>query len=139
MRKIGRGHHTPFWARTAVDTLPVVRSGRELQGLSAAKGGEETVVTATTTAHRSEPLAISASPVRRSAVVTSQRPESPFLTTKEAAGYLRMSPRSLERLRFEGTGPRYRKAGAGKKAKVLYTAADLDAWLSQPFGSTSEY
>lgn len=65
--------------------------------------------------------------------------KSPFLTTKEAARYLRMSHRTLERLRFEGTGPHYRKAGDGKRAKVLYLAADLDRWISKAYGSTSEY
>jgi hypothetical protein len=62
---------------------------------------------------------------------------SPFLTTKEAAAYLRLSPRSIERLRVDGNGPPYKKCGNGKKAKVLYAIDDLDAWLVDARRSTS--
>lgn len=63
-----------------------------------------------------------------------------MLTTVEAAAYLRLSPRTLERFRVEGTGPPFRKAGGGKRARVLYLPADLDAWLARfAFTSTSEY
>lgn len=68
------------------------------------------------------------------------RVSSPFLTTKEAARYLRLSHRTLERLRVTGSGPRYRRAASGgKKAKVLYLISDLDEWVSKSFSSTSEY
>jgi len=64
----------------------------------------------------------------------------PLLTTAEAAGRLRLSPRTLERLRVSGDGPRYVKAGPGKRARVFYLGRDLDAWLSRfQFASTSEY
>src|SRR3989442_11366826 len=36
---------------------------------------------------------------------------SPLLTTEEAGGYLRLSPRTLERPRVEGRGPADRKHG----------------------------
>ena len=72
-------------------------------------------------------------------VASTGRGRSPFLTTKEAATYLRMSPRSIERLRVEGTGPEYKKCGTGKKAGVRYTIADLDAWLGGARRSTSEW
>lgn len=63
-----------------------------------------------------------------------------YLTTTEAASYLRLSPRTLERLRVDGTGPKFLKAGQGVRAKVLYRPADLQAWLEgQSFASTSEY
>lgn len=63
-----------------------------------------------------------------------------LLTTVEAAAFLRLSPRTLERYRVEGTGPRHLKAGPGKRAKVLYDPGELTAWLSRfAFGSTSEY
>ena len=62
---------------------------------------------------------------------------SPFLTTKEAAAYLRLSPRSIERLRVDGNGPPYKKCGKGKKAKVLYAIDDLDVWLVDARRSTS--
>jgi Helix-turn-helix domain len=63
-----------------------------------------------------------------------------YLTTVEAADFVRLSPRTLERLRVQGTGPRYIKAGRGKRAKVLYRIADLQEWLeATTFQSTSDY
>ena len=49
---------------------------------------------------------------------------SPFLSTEEAGVYLGLSPRTLERLRFEGRGPAYRKHGR----IVVYKREALDAW-----------
>lgn len=68
-------------------------------------------------------------------------PDNPplLLTTIEAAKIVRLSPRTLERHRVQGTGPRFRKAGPGKRSRVLYTMADLHEWLGYSFGSTSEY
>ncbi|MEL7543914.1 MAG: helix-turn-helix domain-containing protein [Pseudomonadota bacterium] len=64
----------------------------------------------------------------------------PHLTTPEAAAYLGVSPRSLERYRVEGTGPPYLKAGPGKRARVFYRLSDLDQWLEgRVYTSTSEY
>lgn len=64
----------------------------------------------------------------------------PFLLSSEAAQMLRISQRTLERMRVQGTGPRYLKAGPGKRSRVLYRHADIIAWLEQQsFGSTSEY
>jgi len=63
-----------------------------------------------------------------------------LLTTVEAAAFLRLSPRTLERFRVEGTGPKFLKAGAGKRARVLYEPEALRTWLAGfSFGSTSEY
>jgi hypothetical protein len=62
------------------------------------------------------------------------------MTTVEAAAYLRVSPRTLEDKRVDGTGPRYFKVGPGKGAKVVYRPEDLDVWLEMfEYGSTSEY
>lgn len=62
--------------------------------------------------------------------------ESPtFLTTTEAAVVLRLSPRTLEKLRVLGGGPLYRKFGA----RVLYALEDLQDWAdSRAFGMTSD-
>ena len=58
-----------------------------------------------------------------------------FLTTDEAAAFLRLSPRTLEKQRVLGGGPRFRKFGA----HVVYAAADLRAWAdSNTFGMTSD-
>lgn len=66
--------------------------------------------------------------------------QNTLLTTVEAAAYLRLSPRTLERFRVEGTGPKFLKAGGGKRARVLYDPVELRAWLARyAYGSTSEY
>ena len=58
-----------------------------------------------------------------------------YLTQSEAAAYMRLSPRTLERHRVAGTGSVYVKLGR----RVLYRRQDLDAWAaSQTFRSTSE-
>ena len=49
-----------------------------------------------------------------------------LLTTKEAAIYLRRSPRTLERYRVTGEGPLFLKVGRC----VLYRIRDLDRWLA---------
>ncbi len=60
---------------------------------------------------------------------------SVFLTQTEAAKYLRLSPRTLERQRVSGTGPRFTKAGR----RVLYRVDELDAWAAaRTFTSTAE-
>lgn len=60
---------------------------------------------------------------------------SEFLITAEAADALRISPRTLERMRQAGTGPRFLKAGR----RILYRECDLADWLNQNcFSSTSE-
>ena len=63
-----------------------------------------------------------------------------FLTTFECAAVLRLSPRTLERMRVQGAGPRYVKAGPGLRSKVLYQLADILAWTdAQRYSATSEY
>ena len=47
-----------------------------------------------------------------------------YLRTAEAARYLSLSPRTLEKHRTYGTGPAYRKIGG----RVIYAVADLNAW-----------
>ena len=50
----------------------------------------------------------------------------PYLTNAEAAAVLRLSPRTLEKLRVNGGGPRFRKFGS----RVIYAREDLDAWAN---------
>lgn len=47
-----------------------------------------------------------------------------FLRTPEAARYLGLSGRTLEKHRTYGTGPTYRKIGG----RVVYALDDLKAW-----------
>lgn len=66
--------------------------------------------------------------------------EETFLTTLEAARLLRVAKSTLERMRVQGTGPRYFKVGPGKRSRVLYELEAIREWLkSQSYGSTSEY
>lgn len=50
-----------------------------------------------------------------------------YLRTAEAARFLGLSPRTLEKHRIYGTGPTYRKIGA----RVVYAIADLNAWADR--------
>ncbi|OCC24621.1 hypothetical protein MB02_03795 [Croceicoccus estronivorus] len=52
------------------------------------------------------------------------RAGSPFLNTKQAAAWLSLSARTLEKMRVRGRGPRYRKHGG----VVRYHIADLESW-----------
>lgn len=47
-----------------------------------------------------------------------------YLRTDEAALFLGLSPRTLEKHRTHGTGPLYRKLGS----RVVYAVADLQQW-----------
>ncbi len=53
------------------------------------------------------------------------KPEPTLLTTKEAAHFLRLCNRTLEKHRCYGTGPAYRKLGG----RVFYAVPDLQAWI----------
>lgn len=58
-----------------------------------------------------------------------------YLTQPEAAEHLRLSPRTLERMRLEGNGPRFRRFGR----RVVYATEDLRTWAdARAFHSTSE-
>jgi predicted DNA-binding transcriptional regulator AlpA len=49
-----------------------------------------------------------------------------LLRQSEAAAVLRLSERTMERLRLQGDGPRFVKAGRG----VRYRECDLEAWVA---------
>ena len=50
-----------------------------------------------------------------------------YLRTPEAARYLSLSGRTLEKHRTYGTGPAYRKLGG----RVVYALEDLKAWADR--------
>lgn len=57
------------------------------------------------------------------------------LNTNEAANYITLAAGTLERLRVQGSGPRYLKLGRS----VRYRQTDLDQWMeSRLTNSTSE-
>ena len=61
---------------------------------------------------------------RREEPIMTNAPESPFLTTSEAADFLRLDSRTLDNMRWRNNGPRYRKHGG----KVFYHINDLNYW-----------
>jgi hypothetical protein len=54
-------------------------------------------------------------------------PERVFLNNDEAAQFLNLSPRTLEKQRVIGGGPRFRKFGR----RVLYAVTDLQVWANE--------
>jgi hypothetical protein len=53
--------------------------------------------------------------------------KSPLLTTAETAEFFRVKKHTLENMRWQGTGPPFRKIGG----RVFYHIADLKKWLEQ--------
>ena len=61
-----------------------------------------------------------------------------ILTEADAAAMLRLSPRTLQRMRLEGGGPRFVRLTDGG-ARIGYRVADLDKWLTaRTVASTSD-
>jgi len=59
-----------------------------------------------------------------SARVPAAKLASPFLTTPQAADFIGLSARTLERMRTKGQGPDYRKHGR----YVRYHINEIKAW-----------
>lgn len=83
---------------------------------------------------RPAPLRPAAAPATSLQPAAAAQPQR-YLTNDEAAEYLRLSPRTLEKQRVIGGGPKFRKFGR----RVMYAVADLDAWADQrSFEATSD-
>lgn len=66
---------------------------------------------------------------------TNQFEQSPYLTTEAAAQFLSLSPKTLEKYRVTGGGPRFRKHGR----RVLYAKDDLKDWSDErAYDSTTQ-
>jgi hypothetical protein len=52
------------------------------------------------------------------------RGASRYLSNNEAAAFLKLSPRTLEKQRVIGGGPKFRKFGR----RVVYAVEDLEGW-----------
>jgi hypothetical protein len=74
------------------------------------------------TAHAMRPVASASGPHAPQA-----SPAPRYLTNSEAATFLRLSPRTLEKQRVIGGGPRFHKFGR----RVMYALADLEAWAGE--------
>jgi predicted DNA-binding transcriptional regulator AlpA len=58
-----------------------------------------------------------------------------LLTQREAASFLRLSERTLERLRVSGLGPKYARVGRS----IRYNQLEIEEWIvRQMVRSTSE-
>lgn len=67
--------------------------------------------------------------------LTEAQPLASWLSQRQLAERLSVSQRTLERMRSDGTGPRFAKAGA----KILYNIADVETWLvERSFENTAE-
>jgi predicted DNA-binding transcriptional regulator AlpA len=51
----------------------------------------------------------------------------PFLRTQEAARFIGVSRRTLEKHRSQGTGPKWSKVGG----RVIYAVSDLQEWIGE--------
>ena len=62
--------------------------------------------------------------------------QSPFLNVREAGAFLRLEKRTLDNMRWMGTGPNFRKHGG----RVYYLFDELKEWsLETRSKSTSQY
>jgi excisionase family DNA binding protein len=67
---------------------------------------------------------------------TDDKLSNTFLTNSEAAEFLRLSPRTLEKHRVVGGGPPFRKFGR----RILYARTDLQKWAEdRKFDNTSQF
>jgi hypothetical protein len=87
-------------------------------------------------AHAMRPAPLRPHPVPAATQQPSQSTQSArYLTNNEAAEFLRLSPRTLEKQRVIGGGPRFRKFGR----RVMYAISDLEAWAdARSFEMTSD-
>jgi excisionase family DNA binding protein len=58
---------------------------------------------------------------------------SPFLNTDQAAFYIGLASRTLEKMRSAGRGPKYRRHGR----HIRYHIADLDDWSEARSGDSA--
>lgn len=85
---------------------------------------------------RPYPLPLTPTPIAVAHVPTqASHSTQRYLSNGEAADFLRLSPRTLEKQRVIGGGPRFRKFGR----RVMYALMDLEAWAdARSFGMTSD-
>ncbi len=57
--------------------------------------------------------------------------DTTFLSTDEVAKYMRMSKRTLEKMRLEKRGPPYFRATGRGRSRVFYPQHLLEQWLEE--------
>lgn len=60
------------------------------------------------------------------APATTPRPAARYLSNEEAADFLKLNPRTLEKQRVIGGGPKFRKFGR----RIVYAMDDLESWAN---------
>jgi hypothetical protein len=61
---------------------------------------------------------------------SSATPEPITMTAADVSGLLGVKPRTLAQWRCLGKGPAYLHLSTSPRSRVLYLAADVDAWLA---------
>ena len=62
--------------------------------------------------------------------------QNPFLNVREASDFLRLKKRTLDNMRWMGTGPSFRKHGG----RIYYHIDELKEWsLASRANSTSQF
>lgn len=59
--------------------------------------------------------------------------DDPFLTIQEAAELFRIKRRTLDNLRWQGLGPKFRRHGG----RIVYRRSDLLAWSEERIATTT--
>lgn len=57
------------------------------------------------------------------------KPLPVYLTSTEAANLMRISPRTLEKMRLEKRGPGYFRLGKSGRSKVIYSLSEVTQWM----------
>ena len=109
------------WMRETANEAEIAAIARALAG------GEEAAATLAP-----DPAALRALVERRSRSIsgdtrTSAADDPAFLTTRQAAAFLSLSPRTLDRYRVAGKGPPFHKFGI----RIAYARADLEEWAGE--------
>ena len=59
-----------------------------------------------------------------------QTETTPYLTRLEAAALCRLKVQTLAAWASQGRGPTFIRVGGGPRGKVLYSRAEIEAWLA---------
>lgn len=64
----------------------------------------------------------------------------PLWNTATAAEFLGISVPTVQRMRSDGSGPRFVRLGRGKRSRIAYRRSDLAAWIeANTYASTAQY
>ena len=90
-------------------------------------GGDEAMPTLDPDPAALDALTVSAPSPSNQETETPLADQPAFLTTRQAAALLSLSPRTLDRYRVAGKGPPFHRFGS----RIAYARADLEEWIAQ--------